>query len=76
LAAYIRPKGWKEAGFSLSSDATAAFKDYDRKTGAFAISVITGAFGMAAGEGSGEAALANCSAKNDKATDCALVIAN
>jgi hypothetical protein len=76
LAAYIRPKGWAEAGFSLSSDATAAFKDYDMKTGALAVSVSTGAFGMAEGEGAGEAALANCAAKNEKATDCAIVIAN
>jgi hypothetical protein len=76
LAAYIRPKGWAEAGLSLSSDATAAFKDYDMKTGALAVSVSTGAFGMAEGEGAGEAALANCAAKNEKATDCAIVIAN
>jgi hypothetical protein len=76
LAAYIRPKGWEEAGFSLSSDATAAFKDYDMKTGALAVSVSTGAFGMAAGEGAAQAALGNCAAKNEKATDCALVIAN
>lgn len=76
LAAYIRPKGWEEAGFSLSSDATVAFKDYDRKTGAFAVSISTGAFGMASGNGAGDAALANCVAKNEKATDCALVIVN
>ncbi|MFZ9198713.1 MAG: 5-aminolevulic acid synthase [Paracoccaceae bacterium] len=76
LAAYIRPKGWADAGFSLSSDATTAFKGYDMKTGALAVSVSTGAFGMAEGEGAGEAALANCAAKNEKATDCALVIAN
>lgn len=76
LAAYIRPKGWAEAGFSLSSDATAAFKEYDMKTGALAVSLSTGAFGMADGDGAAEAALANCAAKNDKATDCALVVQN
>ena len=76
LAAYIRPKGWAEAGFSLSSDATAAFAEYDMKTGALAVSVSTGAFGMAAGEGAAEAALANCAAKNEKATDCALAVRN
>jgi hypothetical protein len=74
IAAHIRPKGWKEEGFSLSSDATAAFKDYDMKTGAMAVSLATGAFGMAAGEGSGEKAMTNCAAKNDKAVDCALVL--
>lgn len=74
IAAYIRPKGWQEPGFSLSSDATAAFKGYDMKTGALAVSVATGAFGMAAGDGANEAAMKNCMAKNDKATDCALVV--
>ena len=74
VAAYIRPKGWQEPGFSLSSDATAAFKSYDMKTGALAVSVATGAFGMAAGDGAAEAAMKNCVAKNDKATDCALVV--
>lgn len=74
VAAYIRPMGWKDAGFSLSSDATAAFKGYNMKTGALAVSVTTGAFGMAAGNAAGEAAMKNCVAKNDRATDCALVV--
>lgn len=74
VAAYIRPAGWKDTGFSLSSDATAAFAEYDMKTGALAISVTTGAFGIAAGEGAGEAAKAACAAKNDKASDCSLVV--
>ena len=46
------------------------------KTGALAISPLTGAFGMAAGEGAAEKALTNCGAKNDKATDCALAVQN
>lgn len=74
IAALIRPKGWKEVGFSLSSDATAAFKDYDMKTGAMAVSMLTGAFGTAAGEGAADQAMTNCAAKNDKAVDCALVL--
>lgn len=74
VAAYIRPEGWKDAGFSLSSDATAAFRDYDMKAGALAISASTGAFGMAAGEGAGAVAVAACAAKNAKATDCTLVV--
>lgn len=74
IAALIRPKGWKETGFSLSSDATAAFKDYDMKTGAMAVSPATGAFGMAAGEAAADKAMTNCAAKNDKAVDCVLVL--
>ena len=76
VAAYIRPKGWAEPAFALSSDATAAFARYDRKSGAFAISKATGAFGMGQGEGAVDAALAACQAMNDKATDSALVIQN
>lgn len=74
VAAYIRPKGWSDRGFSLSSDATAAFKSYEAKTGALAVSVATGAFGMASGADAAQTALTNCAAKNDKATDCALVV--
>lgn len=76
VAGFIRPKGWQDTGFGLSSDASAALKDYKMKTGAFAVSVSTGAFGMASGQGAAESALQNCAAKNEKATDCALVIAN
>lgn len=76
VVALIRPKGWKAPGFGLSSDATAAFKGYDRKVGAMAVSPATGAWGMAVGEGAAEAAVADCAAKNDKATDCVVVIAN
>lgn len=76
IAAYIRPKGWKDAGFGLSAAATTSFADYDMKTGALAISVATGAYGMAEGQGAAEKALANCAAKNEKAVDCALAIEN
>ena len=76
IAAVIRPEGWKDQGFGLSSDASAAFKDYDMKTGALAISPATGAFGMAQGEGAAEKAISNCSAKNEKATDCVLAVQN
>lgn len=76
VAGYIRPKGWQENGVSLSSDASAAFQEYDMKTGALAVSVTTGAFGMASGDGAAESAVQACAAKNEKATDCALVIAN
>ncbi len=81
IAAYIRPEGWKdanptEAGFSLSSDATAALQDYARKKGALAISPSTGAFGMAKGDTAAEQALTNCAAKNEKATDCIVAVQN
>lgn len=76
VAAYIRPKGWAEPGFALSSDATAAFGAYDMATGALAVSVATGAFGLGAGEAASEAALAACAAMNDKATDCAILVEN
>lgn len=74
VAAHIRPKGWAEPAFSLSSDATAAFETYDPKTGALAISVLTGAFGYGDGAEAGATALAKCAAMNEKATDCALVV--
>jgi hypothetical protein len=84
IAALIRPKGRKDAGFGLSSDATAAFKDYDRKAGAMAISPSTGAWGMAAGVAAAEAALADCVAKVEARSgakpeadeDCVVAIAN
>ena len=74
VAGYIRPKGWKDKGFSLSSDATAGFKDYDMKTGALAVSVLTGAFGLASGDAAGADAVAACAAKNKLATDCVVVV--
>ncbi len=74
VAGYIRPKGWKDNGFSLSADATAGFKEYDMTSGALAVSVLTGAFGLASGDGAGDAAVAACGAKNKLATDCAVVV--
>ena len=74
IAAYIRPAGWKDAGFSLSSDATAALEEYARRKGALAISPTTGAFGMAKGDTAVEQALTTCAAKNEKATDCVVAV--
>ncbi len=71
VAAVIRPKGWKDKGFQLSSDATAGFKS-DFAEGALAVSRITGAWGIGA---DAEAAIAACVVKNDLAGDCAVVIA-
>jgi len=74
VAAVIQPKGWKDKGFQLSSQATEGFKDgYPRKDGAFAISPSTGGWGVGTGT---EAALADCSARNPEVTDCRVVIQN
>jgi hypothetical protein len=73
IVALIRPKGWKDKGFQLSSDATAGF-DKDFKVGnLMAISVATGAWAIG---GTEDAATSACAAKNDMAKDCAVVIAN
>ena len=71
VAALIRPKGWKDKGFQLSSDATAGFKA--DPAGALAVSTATGAWGIGADDA---AAIAACVARNDIATDCTVVIAN
>lgn len=74
VAAVIQPKGWKDKGFQLSSQATDGFKqDYPRKDGAFAISPSTGGWGVGTGA---EAALADCSTRNPNVTDCTVVIQN
>lgn len=74
VAAVIQPKGWKDKGFQLSSQATEGFKDsFPRKDGAFAISPSTGGWGVGAGA---DAALADCSTRNPNVTDCTVVIQN
>lgn len=74
IAALIRPKGWSDKGFALSSDATADFKGYAGKGGALAVSRVTGSWGMAEGDGAAEAAVAACQARNPKAEDCTTVV--
>lgn len=77
VAALIRPKNWKDTGFQLSRAATVGFKDdYDMEGGALAISMSTGLFGIANGEGAGPAAVAACAAKSEKANDCRIAVAN
>ena len=74
VAALIRPKGWKDKGLSLSSDATAGFKaEYQITGSALAISAGSGAWGIGADAGG---AIAACEARNPAAKDCAVVIAN
>lgn len=77
VAALIRPKGWQERGFQLSSDATAGFRaEYDAKSGALAISVATGSWGLGSGTNAKADALADCAAKPSRPKDCTVVIAN
>jgi len=74
VAALIRPKGWKDKGLSLSSDATAGFKaDYQVSGSALAIAAGSGAWGIGTDEGG---AIAACVARNPDAKDCTVVIAN
>lgn len=73
VAALIQPKGWKDRGFQLSSDATAAVKTELKKGMMMAVSQSTGAWAVGADD---PAAVAACAAKNDKAKDCAVAIAN
>jgi hypothetical protein len=71
VAALIRPKGWKNKGFQLSSDATAGFRA--DATGALAVSPQTGAWGLGV---DADAATKACAARNEQAKDCRVVIAN
>lgn len=71
VAALIRPKGWQDKGFQLSSDATAGFMS--DVTGALAVSPSTGAWGIGA---DADAAVQACAAKNDQTKDCTAVIVN
>ena len=73
VVAIIRPKGWKDRDFQLSSDATAAVKTELKKSMVMAISQSTGAWAIGADDA---AAVEACAAKNEKASDCAVVIAN
>ena len=77
IVAFVRPKGWEARPVQMSSDATAAFrKDYGGKGAALAVSASTGAWGMAKGDGAGDAAIAACAAKLAEAKDCAVIIAD
>lgn len=71
VAALIRPKGWKEKGFQLSSDATAGFKTDFKKDSVMAVSELTGAWAIGADDAT---AVAACAAKNAKASDCVVAV--
>ncbi|MDZ7907581.1 MAG: 5-aminolevulic acid synthase [Gemmobacter sp.] len=73
VVAVITPEGWSARDLQLSADATAAFAEHYAAPGALAVSPGTGNFGIAKGEGAGDAAVAACEEKA-KAGDCAVVI--
>jgi hypothetical protein len=78
IAATVLPKRWKERPLQLSQDATATFAVYRKGRGekAIAISLSSGAYGMAKGDGSAAKAMSDCTAKANGATDCIIVIAD
>ncbi len=81
IVGLVRPAGWSETGFQLSSDATLAFRKKYRGGGgpkAFAISPKTGEYAFAKGDDANKTALVNCNAaaKPKGASDCEIVIQN
>lgn len=70
VVALVRPEGWQAQPLQLSSDATAAFADY--QGGAVAVSGATGSWGLG---DSTESAIKACVDRNPTAKDCAAVIA-
>ena len=74
IAARVLPKGYQSRALTLSLDATAAFnRTYQRKrrSKSFAVSTLTGAWGMG---DSDSAAIASCARTAERASDCAVVI--
>lgn len=79
IVALIRPQGWSERPFQLSSGATAGFRDSFlkvRRDRAFAVSPATGLWGVGKGRNAREKAVADCAAKGRGVTDCAVVVAD
>jgi hypothetical protein len=76
VVALIRPAGWKEQPFQLSSSATADFAGYAkiRRDKAFAVSPSTGAWGMAKGRDAAVKAVEECAGNAVAPLDCAVVL--
>jgi hypothetical protein len=77
IVALIRPQGWEPRAFQLSSGATAAFRDdYEgvRRDKAFAVSPVTGLWGIGKGRDAAAKALADCTGKGSGVTDCTVVL--
>jgi hypothetical protein len=79
IVALIRPQGWAERSFQLSSGATAGFVDSFlkiRRDRAFAVSPVTGLWGVGKGRNAADKAVADCAAKGKGVTDCVVVVAD
>lgn len=77
IAALIRPQGWQPRPFQLSSGATRDFlEDYAkvRRDKAFAVSPVSGLWGIGKGRGAADKAVAACAAKGRGVSDCAVVL--
>ena len=79
IGARVLPRGYEPRSLELSFGATRAFRDTYRKARgekAMAISPVTGQFSIATGAGAAEAALAQCNAVSQGASDCVVAIRN
>jgi hypothetical protein len=79
IGARVLPRGYEPRPLELSFGATSAFRDTYRKARgekAMAISPVTGQFSIATGAGAAEAALAQCNALSQGASDCVVAIRN
>lgn len=78
IVALIRPVGWKQQPFQLSSGATTGLmKDYAkiRRDKAFAVSASTGVWGIGKGKDAAADAIVDCQAKvKPSPADCAVVV--
>ncbi len=77
VVALIRPAGWAERAFQLSSGATAGFVgDYAkvRRDKAFAVSPSTGGWGVAKGRDAATKAVQDCATKPPQPADCRVVV--
>ena len=77
VVALIRPAGWQDRGFQLSSGATLAFgEEYMgiRRDKAFAVSPATGTWGIGKGGDAAAKAVADCAGKDAKPADCVVVV--
>ena len=79
IVALIRPENWTAQPFQLSAGATAGFLDdymKIRRDKAFAVSPQTGLWGIGKGRDAAAKAVADCAAKGQNVTDCAVVVAD
>lgn len=79
IVALIRPERWTTQPFQLSAGATAGFLDdymKIRRDKAFAVSPQTGLWGIGKGRDAAAKAVADCAAKGQNVTDCAVVVAD